>query len=178
MQKIEKWKQKVWFSILLNIAILIGLVFIFRPGYETNDDIGIQNIVSGVKGNWDAHLVYINYLLGLLIAFSYKICPVSVSMYAIMQYFVLFLAFTAISYVLFQKIKSSSAFWIILVLLIPFSYEGYIKIQYTKTAGIVSAAGLFLLCYALTIDKYVKRTVACALVLCAVGFMYRDMQFW
>lgn len=177
MQKIEKWKQKVWFSILLNIAILIGLVFIFRPGYETNDDIGIQNIVSGVKGNWDAHLVYINYLLGLLIAFSYKICPVSVSMYAIMQYFVLFLAFTAISYVLFQKIKSSSAFWIILVLLIPFSYEGYIKIQYTKTAGIVSAAGLFLLCYALTIDKYVKRTVACALVLCAVGFMYRDMQF-
>ena len=163
---------------MLNSIILIGLVIIFRPGYETNDDIGIQNIVSGVKGSGDAHLVYVNYLLGMLLALGYKICPIHGSVYALLQYFVLLSSFTAICYVFMNRMKNSSAFWIVLVLLIPFSYEGYIKIPYTKTAGIASAAGLLLLCYAMTVETQVKKIVTCALLLCAAGFMYRDMQFW
>lgn len=178
MQRIEKWKQKAWFSLLLNVILLALLLLIFKPGYETNDDIGIQNIVSGVKGRSDAHLVYVNYLLGWLLAFAYKICPVHISVYAIAQYLTMLFAFTAIAYVLLNKIKNKSAFWITLALLVPFSYEGYIKLQYTKTAGIASAAGLFLLCFAVTSGIKAKKMIVCALLLCAVGFMYRDMQFW
>ena len=178
MQRIEKWKQKAWFSLLLNIILLALLLLIFKPGYETNDDIGIQNIVSGVKGRSDAHLVYVNYLLGWLLVFAYKICPVHISVYAIAQYLTMLFAFTAIAYVLLNKIKNKSAFWITLALLVPFSYEGYIKLQYTKTAGIASAAGLFLLCFAVTSGIKAKKMIVCALLLCAVGFMYRNMQFW
>ena len=116
MQRIEKWKQKAWFSLLLNVILLALLLLIFKPGYETNDDIGIQNIVSGVKGRSDAHLVYVNYLLGWLLAFAYKICPVHISVYAIAQYLTMLFAFTAIAYVLLNKIKNKSAFWITLAL--------------------------------------------------------------
>lgn len=157
MQRIEKWKQKAWFSLLLNVILLALLLLIFKPGYETNDDIGIQNIVSGVKGRSDAHLVYVNYLLGWLLVFAYKICPVHISVYAIAQYLTMLFAFTAIAYVLFNKIKNKSAFWVTLALLVPFSYEGYIKLQYTKTAGIASAAGLFLLCFAVTSGIKTKK---------------------
>ena len=68
MNWIKKNKKKFWFALLINGALLLLLLLIFRPKYETNDDMGILCMVSGVKLGADAHLVYINYVLGKLLA--------------------------------------------------------------------------------------------------------------
>ena len=48
MNWIDKNKKKFWFSLLVNGALLLLLLLIFRPKYETNDDMGILCMVSGV----------------------------------------------------------------------------------------------------------------------------------
>ena len=55
MNWINKHKKKFWFSLLVNGVLLLLLLLIFRPKYETNDDMGILCMVSGVKRGADAH---------------------------------------------------------------------------------------------------------------------------
>ena len=145
MNWINKHKKKFWFSLLVNGALLLLLLLIFRPKYETNDDMGILCMVSGVKLGADAHLVYINYVLGKILVLCYQAAG-GVPWYALIQYGALLGAFTAITYVCLNKIESRNVIWILAAVLTAFSFEAYIRIQYTKTAGILSAAGLFLFC--------------------------------
>lgn len=174
---IEKNREKVWFSIFINALILLVYLFLFRPVYETNDDMGICNIVNGVTGTNDPHLVYSNYLLGLLLSVCYRVMP-GITWFPVLQYAALFLSFTAITYVVIRKMKNSSSVWIVAVVICFFSYEGYIKLQYTKTAGIVSAAGLFLLLYAVECEKISRGALLGGSLLACTGFMYRKNQFF
>ena len=177
MNWINKHKKKFWFSLLVNGALLLLLLLIFRPKYETNDDMGILCMVSGVKRGADAHLVYINYVLGKLLVWCYQAAG-GVPWYALIQYGVLLGAFTAITYVCLNKIESRNVIWILAAVLTAFSFEAYIRIQYTKTAGILSAAGLFLFCYAVTSKEKFKQRLLSSIFLCAFGFMYRNVQFF
>lgn len=176
MNWISKNRKKIWFSLLFNSVILLVLLLLFQPKYETNDDVGILCMVSGVKLEADAHLVYVNYILGKILVWCYQICA-SLPWYALVQYGSLLLAFTAVSYVCLNKCEDKSIICILVPILIGFSFEAYIKLQYTKTAGILSAAGLFLFCYAVNSEEKVKRRMICAIMLCSLGFMYRNVQF-
>lgn len=176
MNWISKNKKSILFSLLLNCCILLIVLLIFQPEYETNDDVGILCIVSGVKLGTDAHLVYINYILGKILAACYQICE-GVPWYALFQYGALLTAFTAISYTCLNKVENNAVIFILLPILCAFSFEAYIKIQYTKTAGILVAAGWFLFGYAVISGKKFKRRLICSLALCALGFMYRNIQF-
>ena len=44
---LEQYRQKLWFSVLINAILLLLLLLVFRPAYETNDDMGMANIVNG-----------------------------------------------------------------------------------------------------------------------------------
>ena len=46
---LEKRREKLWFSFLLNALILFVLLAVFRPVYETNDDMGIAGLVKSAK---------------------------------------------------------------------------------------------------------------------------------
>lgn len=176
MNWISKNRKKVWFSLLLNSVILLILLLVFRPKYETNDDVGILCMVSGVKLGADAHLVYVNYILGKILVWCYQIYA-NLPWYALLQYGALLLAFTAVSYVCLNKLEDKAVICILMPILCAFSFEAYIKLQYTKTAGILSAAGLFLFCYAIISEEKYKKRMICAVLLCALGFMYRNVQF-
>lgn len=176
LQWVSENKKKLWLHVLMNAGILFLLLCCFRPAYETNDDMGIINMVSGVKGMYSAHLVYINYVLGVILSVCYRICQ-RIPWYAIFQYAAMFCAFTAVSYVMAQRMESSTALKISMIVLCLFSYEGYIKLQYTKTAGIVSAAGILLIFYALEGIKERKAALMIGYLLACVGFMYRKEQF-
>ena len=73
ISSLKSRKESVWFSFLLNALLLIGLLVVFRPVYETNDDYGLANMVNGVKGARDAHLIYAHYFLGLLLKVLYQL---------------------------------------------------------------------------------------------------------
>lgn len=181
MKKITEWIQrhceKAWFCVCANICLLAVLLLLFSPAYETNDDMGLCAIVNGVKGTYDAHMIYVNYLIGLLLTRLYRVTD-AVSWYALLQYAALLCAFSAVTYVEIRRFRKRPSGWIFAAVLLLFAYEGYIRLQYTKTAGIVSAAGMILLLDAVTGERIRKRSAVCGIVLAGFGAMYRLPQFF
>lgn len=164
----------------MNAAVLLVLLIIFRPEYDTNDDFGLCNIVNGSKGSFDAHIVYSNYLLGLIYVGLYKI-TCAVPWYPVIHYAVLFSSYTAMSYVLINKLKHSSAVWIVAAIMPFVAYEGYIAMQFTRTAGFATAGGLMLMFWAFCRDNESGRwklaQIVAGIVIAIFGFMYRESQF-
>ena len=177
ISSLKSRKESAWFSFLLNALLLIVLLVVFRPVYETNDDFGLANMVNGVKGARDAHLIYSHYFLGLLLKVLYQLRQ-SVPWFSVLQYVVLYVSFTSITYVLTRRAKNQSTIWFSYLLVIWFAYEGYIKLQYTKTAGIASVAGILLLFYAVCSQRVSKSALVVGFVLGCTGFMYRYAQFF
>ncbi|MDO5541433.1 MAG: hypothetical protein Q4F83_15435 [Eubacteriales bacterium] len=173
----EKYRSKPGFAIFVNAVILAGLLLVFSPGYEVNDDVAICNFVNGVKGVFDAHLVYSNYVLGLLLAGLYRIKQ-SVPWYALLQYAVLFASFTSVFFVVSQRQKNIFPILVSLTVLLFFAYEGYIRLQYTKTAGIATAAGILLIFYSVSSAKIRMCSLIAGYLLACFGFMYRSPQFF
>ncbi len=174
---INKNQKKLSFSVMVNAGILILLLLFFRPEYETNDDMGICNLVNGARGVYESHLVYSNYFLGAVLSWCYRITQ-RVPWYPLLQYATLFLSYTAVFYVIQRKVSSTYALWLPLPMLVFFSYQGYIRLQYTKTAGIAAAAGFFLLFYALEQEKLYFRDILWGYLLTCLGFLYRSEQFF
>ncbi|MGX8773448.1 MAG: hypothetical protein ACSW8G_00155, partial [Bacillota bacterium] len=165
----------------MNFIILIFLCILFYPHYDTNDDFGISNIVNGSKGSIDAHIIYSNYLLGLIYKALYSVTT-AVPWYAIMHYATLFSAFTAMTYVLLNKMKQSSAVWVVTAFVLFFAYEGYILMQFTRTAGAAAAGGLILMFWALCNDNEASSRMktlqlTAGGIIALMGYMYRDSQF-
>lgn len=181
MKKFElfllRHKDRPVFSVVLNILVFVFYMLIFFPAYETNDDGGLLTLVSGIKGDHDPHMVYINTVLGHILAFLYGLFQ-SVPWYAIMQYLLLFCALTAITYVWLNRLKPASSVWLVMVFLLFFAYEGYIRIQYTKSAGMITAGGLTLLFYALFQKKIKVVPYFFGFLLALAGSMYRVSQFF
>lgn len=163
-------------AFLSNLAAMLLMVLIMRPGFETNDDIVFAELGSGLRGVKDAHLVFQNYGLGLLYRLLYQITG-RLPWYTIVQYAVLLFAFTAVTYVLLNRLEGYSGLYLSALLVLGFGYEGYIHLQFTKTGGIATAAGVFLLLYGLSREKIYTGEVLAAVLLGIVGFMYRSDQF-
>lgn len=163
-------------AFLSNLAAMLLMVLIMRPGFETNDDIVFAELGSGLRGVKDAHLVFQNYGLGLLYRLLYQITG-RLPWYTIVQYAVLLFAFTAVTYVLLNRLEGYSGLYLSALLVLGFGYEGYIHLQFTKTGGIATAAGVFLLLYGLSREKIYTREILAAVLLGIVGFMYRSDQF-
>ncbi|MDO5538470.1 MAG: hypothetical protein Q4F83_00135 [Eubacteriales bacterium] len=176
MKFFERNRKKIWAPICFNIVILICLLLIFSPVFETNDDLELCNIVNGMKGVYDAHMVYSNYVLGLILSMFYRIKQ-SIPWYTLFQYGVLFVSFTAITHVLWEESKGTCFALFSSAGIFYFSYEGYVLLQYTKTAGIAAAAGILLIFHALRDENIEKLSVILGIVLAGTGFMYRSQQF-
>ena len=181
MKKASIWfenkREKVWFSFLLNALILFGLVLLFRPVYETNDDMGIASMVNGVKGATDAHVLFPHYAVGLLLQRLYALRQ-SVPWFALLQYLLLYLSFTAITYVLLRRLKQSGTVWMIGILVVWFSYQSYIEVQFSKTAAAAAVAGMLLLFHAVARERLSLPALSGGLLLGCAGYMLRDMQFF
>lgn len=91
---------------------------------------------------------------------------------------ILFAAFTVVTYVLMSRLGEISGLCLFVILACGFGYEGYIHLQFTKTAGIAAAAAVFLLLYLLEQEKYSWWGIAGGILLAVIAYMYREDQFW
>lgn len=155
----------------------LGMLLIFYPVYETNDDVGLLGLASGIKGFYDIHLVHMNCFLGWSFNLLYKAYH-HLPWYALVQYALLFWAFTGITCVLLRRFRSDSSLCLIFLLLLIFTYEGYVKVQYTKTAGILAAAGFTMLFWALFQKTIPWKMYISGFLLAVIGSMYRFNQFF
>ena len=149
------------------------MLLLLRPAFETNDDISVSMVANGSWGTGNAHIICQNYLLGVWYTVLYHIGHGSIPWYGISQYVFLCMAMSAVTYVLFQRLKKEQAFLINGILLIYFGYECYIRIQYSKTAGVLLAAGAFLLFYELEKEKATWYGILLGIFLGVTGSLYR-----
>lgn len=173
---ITKNKNKAWFALGLNLLVMLGIFILMMPFYETNDDLTICEFIDGSYGAADAHLVFQNYLLGVILKALYAL-PGSLPWYALFQYLILWLSFSAVTYVVMQKLDVFPGLTVMAVIWIYFAYEGYVKMQFSKVSGIAACAGLFLLLYAVTREKLSPVLLVNGWLLGCFGAMYRFDEF-
>lgn len=177
MKNLKQWLHRqtstVWFACVFNLTVLVLMLLILRPGYETNDDISISMIANGAWGVRDMHVICQNYLLGKLYNLFYTVGHGMIPWYAVLQYTFVFSALTTVTCVLFRRLQSEQAFLVNGILLLYFGYECYIRMQYTKTAGIMLGAGAFLLFYEMEKEKIRWKAVVWGILLAVTGSLYR-----
>lgn len=169
--------RKISVALISNLLILGAMAAFMRPSFETNDDIVFAELGSGLRGVKDAHLVFQNYGLGMIYRLLYGVTG-RLPWYTIVQYMILFAAFTVVTYVLMSRLGEISGLCLFVILACGFGYEGYIHLQFTKTAGIAAAATVFLLLYLLEQEKYSWWGIAGGILLAVIAYMYREDQFW
>ena len=169
--------RKISVALISNFLILGAMAAFMRPSFETNDDIVFAELGSGLRGVKDAHLVFQNYGLGMIYRLLYGVTG-RLPWYTIVQYMILFAAFTVVTYVLISRLGEISGLCLFVILACGFGYEGYIHLQFTKTAGISAAAAVFLLLYLLEQEKYSWWGIAGGILLAVIAYMYREDQFW
>ena len=169
--------RKISVALISNLLILGAMAAFMRPSFETNDDIVFAELGSGLRGVKDAHLVFQNYGLGMIYRLLYGVTG-RLPWYTIVQYMILFAAFTVVTYVLISRLGEISGLCLFVILACGFGYEGYIHLQFTKTAGIAAAAAVFLLFYLLEQEKYSWWGIAGGILLAVNAYMYREDQFW
>ena len=167
--------QREWI-LGINAAVILILIAVMRPVFETNDDLTIMEMVSGAWNLQDAHVVYQNYLLGKLYVLLYSLTK-CVPWYGLIQYFFLWLSFSAIVYVILKRLPESLGMTLSVLVLCFFGYECYIKMQYTKTAGVLTIAGILLIFHACTEEVRSKKLLISGITLSCIGSMYRFEQF-
>ena len=136
------------FSLIFNLFMMLLLFRMFSPVFDGIDDITIVQFVNGSCGSYDPHMVYPNYLLGIVLSALYRSFPL-VPWYSWMQFLAICASFTGITYVLCCRIRKCGGFALALLVQSFAAYECYINLQYTKTAGLLAAAGMLLLWNAL-----------------------------
>ena len=163
------------YSLLINAAAMFANALIFMPNWETNDDLALLEIVCGAHGVYDYHLINESSILGRGLVFLYSHIP-HIPWYTVAQYVFLFIAFTVVTYIILDNFEKSAAIPIIAGFLIIFSYECYVWLQFTKTAGVLMASGAFAILYAFRGETVRKGLLAAGGILAIAGCYYRLNQ--
>lgn len=165
-------KNPLALSLLMNIAVFAGLMLLFHPCYETSDDMYMNEFASGVFGQQENHLVFLNYILSSIILGCYKMFPF-LNWYAFFHYGSMFVSFVVITYVLIRTKGETLGLWISAIVLIVFGYQGYVCPQFSKTAGFLIFAGALLVFYAFKCGKKVWQKALLGVLLMVLGAMFR-----
>lgn len=163
----------------VNAAFLAGALLMISPAFEANDDLALAAFVDGQMAVKCAYIPYINYVLALLLKGMYTLLGEGTAWHAVGQYALLFCGFTAISRVLFERLRAGQAALVSVIMLLFFGVDCYMLISYTKTAAVCTVGGMALLFMACELGAKGERALPGALGagLCLFGFMLRKMEF-
>lgn len=141
--------------IIFNIIIILALMFIGMPHFETNDDLTLNNIATGVYGDdVRQYLVFSNIIYGILIQGFYKLVP-QINWYTIFPIIMSVYAFILLFCKLSDKISLKLTFLYNVILIVFVGQYIFINFQFTHLAAFFSSVGLFLLLY--DFDTEIKK---------------------
>lgn len=173
-------------SLLLSFAVTgIYFVAVYQKIpfiYEINDDVAMRNVAAGViTGEPDAHLLHVKYILGLVIAGLYRAAP-GLDWYGLAMIGIILFAFSMILYRGLEARRSlffkGGYFVLSLLLLTCLGLQHIAAFQWTTTAAIAGAAGIYLFYTADTEKRpgvYVEEGISVFLIL--LSLMVRDDVF-
>lgn len=165
-------------AILINVLLIVLCVLVCKPYYETNDDLAMAQIASGARYMPNAHIVFINILIGKVLSELYLLLPGG-SWYVWFQWSIVFVSLTIITYVFIRKMKTKAVLCPVIGVLLGMGYECYTAMQFTKTAAIATTAGAILIFYGIeNWSKIAKRVeILLGSILAIIGSLYRFSAF-
>ena len=138
-------RARLRFAILLNLMFLAVLLLCFEVRFEENDDLTVQKYLDGQTAVKSPFVIYINYFLARLLILLYNMSGDALPMFSLLQYAMLLLSFTGLSWMLFKRLEPLCAAAASLGILCFFGADSYLALTYTKTAGIATAGGASLM---------------------------------
>lgn len=154
--------------LLVNILIFIFFASILPIRFEENDDVMMLLFASGAyTGFPEAHLVYINYLYGLLLVGLYTLLP-GIEWYTVLFCVIHVLSLTVVAWLILTSNNKTG--FKITYLLVFYSIEicTILLFQFTTTAAICAIAALMLIA---TNEKKALKTTG--VLMFALAFLIR-----
>ena len=175
LDKVVVFRKKLWFCMLCTLLLFLLYFLLMRPVFETNDDFNIALFVNLGRPVQDAHWLFPNWLLGSVCAFLYRLTNM-LPWYGLMQYFGLYCSFVAIMWGIQRRFRPNASLILTLILFNFFAVDASIKMQFTKTAGICAACGLFVVVLSIIEERICWIALIAGMMITAYGFMYRHLE--
>ena len=179
----EQWNIRAWprilLAFLLNGAFLAVLLRCFSVMWETNDDLFISKFFDGQLSAKTMYAPFINITLGWLMKTVYSLCGDGFNWYSAAQYLLLYLGFTAITWVLLRRYRLGPALAMTAVILFAFGTDSYLSMNFSKPAAAGTVGGMALMLQALRNDTgHTQKTpLALGILLALCGYVWRFEEF-
>ena len=179
----EQWNTRPWPRILLafglNAVFLAVLLKGFAVMWETNDDLFISKFFDGQLRTKTAYAPFINITLGFALKSLYSLLGDGFNWYSAAQYLLLYLSFSAITWVLLRRYRLFPALVMTAVLLFAFGTDAYLSMNFSKPAAAGTVGGMALMLQALRNDtgRTQKTPLVLGLLLALAGYVWRFEEF-
>lgn len=146
----SKTKRKnLLLAIGFNLIFLILAIVVCDVKYEVSDDFVMASVLSGAYGNeYNPHMMFVNVIWGYLLMPFYKLVPI-VSWYLVSLLGLCFCSFTAVTYMLLERLDRAVAMMLSMLFIAFFSNDAYILVQFTKVAALAVMSGSVVLLWGL-----------------------------
>lgn len=178
-----QWERRHWLKILaaflLNAAFLALMLSCFAPRFETNDDVLMSKFVDGQFAVKTAYVPFVNIVLGAVLKLLYTVGGDGFNWYSFTQYTVLFLGFTAITWVLLRRFKLFPALVMSALVLGFIGSDCYLSMNFSKAGALGTVGGMTLILYGMRNERgrVMKLSVALGIVLGLMGYVWRFEEF-
>ena len=179
----EQWNTRAWPRVLLAFAVnavfLVVMLKAFAPMWETNDDLFISKFFDGQMAHKTAYAPFINICLGFLMKTVYTALGDGFNWYSAAQYLLLYLGFTAVTWVLLRRYRLGSSLVMTAVLLFAFGTDCCLSMNFSKPAAVGTVGGMCLMLQALRnhTGKTQKTPLLLGILLALCGFVWRYEEF-
>lgn len=175
----KTWAKDSYIALGLNVIFFVIFLCLFQIHFETNDDNAMALMAEGAYGGYTSHLVFENLIWGKVVNVLAGLFP-AVKWYLVLQYGMIFMAFTFVSYIFIRLQGRKAGLVSSLFLLMVFGYQTYVVFQWTRTAAVTTIGGIIILAFGLEKarkrwEKLVFLTVGA--LLCIFGSMIRFQFF-
>lgn len=127
----------------VNLLILLVNLFLATPRFQTDDDWGIGNFFSGVKGDPDPNCPFVSILLGKFLCSLYELFPeIQWNLFGLYEYTLIFFSFWILLRYTKKKSTNSMLWGASVLMLALLSPQFYILVQFTKTAALACFAAV------------------------------------
>jgi hypothetical protein len=136
--------------LMLLAAAISGACFaaalsVVTLGFESNDDVGMAQIASGLNtGAPSAELIFSNILIGRVIKFLYQLTT-RVNWYTLYLLATHFLALTGLLWAFLRMLPTRLAVMLFGLLFVEFEIALLLRLQFTSTAILAAVSGIILI---------------------------------
>ncbi len=164
-------KRTLTIAVCINVFFIVLCIVFGDIHYGAIDDYFMAAVLTGAHGNaYNPHLMFVNAIYGYALLPLYHLFP-TVGWYYIGEMFSVFLCFTTVSYIIIQKMGCRWGALLSSLFVALFASDFYQVVQFTRCASILSATGMLVFAYAVTLKKMQSRSKFSGLIK-AVPFAY------